>query len=1202
MQQGAPSKNEVLQTFLQQLLCAHTRPTCCFTEDGAIVYASESFLELFAAHNLEVLQKDFELSILPLQESTNEETDSGNHTKTLFYSQFTNVLSDGCINISQAHALPSGKNLSLKYNLSHIHYAHENIIVCMVLSQLPLEDKLINQNAVANITPQTDTTANVITQYALPIIEVSPTGVSLWNEEHQIIACNTVFLDMFGLKSFEEYKQVLPNFIPELQPCGTPSVKFGQRVLEQAFRDGYAYVEWIWQDNEGRNFPSMVTLRRIFSGTSPLVIGYTYDLRELQSIKEIAREADERIQIMWDSMPLGAIFWNKENKIIDCNSVVARFFGFESREDFLKSYRELSPEYQPDGRNSWEYYKELLAKVFREGYAETEWTLTTINNEPMPTHMTLIRTEYRGENVVLNYISDLTELKASHKATNNAIAHNKAIFDTVPIGITLWNADLEMFNCNQEIERIFNLKDKKDYLNSILTMAPELQPNGQRSDEVIWQKLNHAFEVGYHKFEWMYHDREGNELPLQIVLVRSKFNDENIVVAYVTELRELKRAEQRLSDAEELNQIIMDSIPLSANIWDKDFRLIYCNKATLKMFGFENKQDYLQSFYKLTPELQPSGDISGKRIFEDFSLALRDGYHQFNWLHRKTDGKLFPTEKTLVRATHQGQDIMFIFTRDLSERLENQIRERDAELRNELMLDSLPLGVHFWDENKNLIYANLSSVRLFGFESKEDYIRDFLSTFPEFQPDGSNSIEYLSKIMNMAYENDYIVKEYLGKNPFTGELIPAEISIKRVMYRGKVGVTVYIRDLRELKAMLNEIHETEMDLRLAKKNAEKSALAKSEFLADISHEIRTPMHGILGLLCLLNGTKLLPAQEDYVRKTLFSASNLLSTIDDILDFAKIEAGKLDMQNTAFTLEELYNDIETMYAPLCEEKHITLNLEQAEHEAFKSTILLGDFLRLKQVLFNLIHNAIKFTSCGFVQVRTECKTLEDNSIQCLFSVKDTGIGLEQDELNNIFSAFSQADNSLQPERKSSSLGLAISRSLVRMMHGDIWVQSVKDQGSTFFFTAVFTSENQAQSVETPQNDDTPPGRAYILLVEDNDMQQNLARHLLHEAEYTLDIAKHGQEALKMLEHNHYDLILMDIHMPVMDGVSAAQLIRKQNRFESIPIIGMSTHSNETTKEVCITCGMNDFIAKPIHPTIFYQKLRQWLKRDVYDKHL
>ncbi len=1193
MHQCESPKNKALQTFLQQLLCTHKRPTCCFKENGDIVQASPNFLELFEANNLEIAQKHFEQSMHPSQQN-NTPLD---YADTAFYKQLPITLENDFIKFTQTHAMPCGQNVSLEYCLSHIHYAHENIIICTVVKHIPLEENLEIQSLLESVTESTYAAgandANIV-KFALPIVNASPTGISLWSEERQIIACNTVFLQMFGMNSLEEYKQIMPKFIPEFQPCGTPSVKFGQIVLERAFQEGYAYIEWVWQDNEGKKLPSMITLRRISSGAQTFVVGYVYDLRELESIKKIAKEADERIQIMWDSMPLGATFWNKDFEVVDCNLVVARLFGFESRQEFLDSYHKLSPEFQPNGRNSVEYYRELLAKVFREGYAEVDWKHMTINGETVSTHMTLIRTEYRGENVVLNYINDLTELKASHKATNEALAYSKAIFDTVPLGITLWNEDLEMFDCNQEVVRIFDLQNKEEYFNKIISFAPEFQPNGERSDEVIWQKLNHAFEVGYHTFEWMYLDREGNPLPLQIVLVRSKLDGEKIVIAYVIELRKLKQAEQRRFAAEKLNQILMDSIPLSVNIWAKEFNLLHCNSATLKLFGFNTKQEFLQSFYKLHPEVQPDGGISSKRIVEDFSLAFREGHHKVTWVHRKKDGSLFPAEKTMVRASHLGKDILLIFTRDLSEYIVSQNRERDIELRNELILDSLPIGVHFWDENKNLIYTNLTAAHLFGFESKEDYIRDFQTAFPEFQPDGTKSVDYVDSTLDKAYNNDYIVAEFLGKNPFTEELIPAEVSIKRGMYRGKVGITVYVRDLRELKAMLREIHETEIDLRAAKKNAEKSSLAKSEFLANISHEIHTPMHGILGLLCLLNGTKLLPDQKDYVHQTLFSANNLLATLNDILDFSKIEAGKLEMKSTTFTLEELYADTKEMHDPLCMEKNITLDLDHTGHAEFEKTVLVGDMLRLKQVLFNLIHNAIKFTSSGFVQVRTECTPLEGNSMQCLFSVRDTGVGLEQEELNHIFSAFSQTKSSLSQNRKSSNLGLAISRALVKMMHGDIWVQSVKDQGSTFFFTAIFAVAQQAQKYD-PHKSKTSLARAHILLVEDNDMQQYAIKQMLKQAGYSLDIAKHGQEALKMLDNNHYDLMLMDMHMPVMDGGSTAQHIREHKELKNLPIIGMSKNDTSKDKEICITYGMNDHIEKPINPTILYQTLRQWLKK-------
>ncbi len=787
MQSSVQIEENALQEFLQQLLHTHKRPTCCFEENGTILYASESFLKLFRCSTHLELQNNFNLSLK-------------NSSKNSLISQFPITLEKGFSQCTLDHTLLNGSQIRLEYGLNLIHHKDKNIIVGVTskIELSPSDAKMLQKTAhvVAEQNP-------LITEHALKIIDASPTGISLWSEDFQIIACNTVFLDFFNVESINDYKQVITSLVPEFQPCGTPSVKFGVSALEQAFREGYATLEWFWLDKAGNIVPTMVTLRRITTENEPLVVGYIYDLRELQSIKEIAKDAEERVQIMWDSMPLGATFWNKDLELIDCNLVVAQLFGFDTREGFIQNFYTIHPEYQPNGIKSIDYCKDTLAKVFREGYGEIDWLHITQSGEALPAHITLFRTEYKGEDVVLAYVTDLREIKASRKETSNALTHSKIMFETAPLGITFWNKDLEMLNCNEEILRIFNLNDKDEYLNHILNITPEFQENGQRSDELIWQKLAHAFEVGHHELEWMHQDLEGNPIPMHIVLVRSMLDDEPIVISYAKDLRELKKAEQKISEFEQLNKIIFDAIPVSTNIWDKNFRLLGCNNATLKLFGFENKKEYLQSFYKLHPEIQPNGSISAKLIFEDFRLALKEGYRQIHWMHQKPDGTQFPTEKTFVKATYQGEDIVLIFTRNLSELYSSQNILREVELRNELMLDALPLGIHFWDESRKLIYSNLAGVRLFGFESKEDYLREFLTTLPDFQPDGTKSTERIAKILDKAFEKDYLVTKFTGKNPFNDELIPVEITIIRVCYRGKLGVISYIRDLREMKDTLN---------------------------------------------------------------------------------------------------------------------------------------------------------------------------------------------------------------------------------------------------------------------------------------------------------------------------------------------------------------------------------------------------------------
>ncbi len=377
-------------------------------------------------------------------------------------------------------------------------------------------------------------------------------------------------------------------------------------------------------------------------------------------------------------------------------------------------------------------------------------------------------------------------------------------------------------------------------------------------------------------------------------------------------------------------------------------------------------------------------------------------------------------------------------------------------------------------------------------------------------------------------------------------------------------------------------------------NANKSAQIKSEFLANMSHEIRTPMNGILGLLYLISKTELNGKQEDYIQKTLLSAQNLLRIIDDILDFSKMEAGKLELEHIPFTLSSIQAEINHLYGPKAKEKNLHLTIT-TEHCA--ETQLLGDPLRIKQVLFNFVSNALKFTEQGGIEITMQCTEQNSQSVQCLFSVQDSGIGLNAEQQEKLFSAFTQADSSFTRKYGGTGLGLVISKNIVESLGGTISIQSAKGKGSTFSFTltleidktqAISTSTHETSAVLTENQ-----RHGHLLLVEDNEINQIIAQELLESVGYTIDVAVNGQEALEMLDKKSYVAVLMDIQMPVMDGLTAARKIRQSPKYKNLIVIAMSAHALEKDRELSIESGMNEHITKPIDPQVLFSTLDKWL---------
>nr|NQU92195.1 response regulator [Bacteroidota bacterium] len=533
------------------------------------------------------------------------------------------------------------------------------------------------------------------------------------------------------------------------------------------------------------------------------------------------------------------------------------------------------------------------------------------------------------------------------------------------------------------------------------------------------------------------------------------------------------------------------------------------------------------------------------------------------------------------QRSSKEKNIIYSLLNKTSQDLNNAIKSlkiRAEELST--LLSAIPAFVYFKNENLEYQVVNKSfedflEVRLEDIKGKK--VTDFLSEY--------NNIKYEEKETEVLKHGlpVYGIEEVIIKDKkkiwLSTNIAPVKNSKGDVV--GLVGVSY---DITERK-------KYEIELKRAKEQAEAGTRAKSEFLANVSHEIRTPMNGIIGMTEILKQTRLTREQLQNLNTIENSADSLLSLINDVLDFSKIEAGKLNFEIIQFSLNSVLSDVEKILSARASEKGLEFKIF-TEHTIPEK--IIGDPHRLKQVILNLANNAVKFTSKGSVKIFINLLEKNRSGIKFKFEVQDTGIGISKEAGKMVFKEFTQLDASTTRKFGGTGLGLSISKKLAHLMNGEIGVESEVGKGSTFWFTAKFgrvkqrKSENLKAEQEKLDFIEKLEKDLSVLLVEDNKINQKIAIFNLKKAGYLVDLAENGKDAVEKFESGNYDLILMDILMPIMNGFKATEKIRAiesksdgagkkiNNR---IPIVALTANAMKGDREACLAAGMDGYISKP-----------------------
>ena len=424
------------------------------------------------------------------------------------------------------------------------------------------------------------------------------------------------------------------------------------------------------------------------------------------------------------------------------------------------------------------------------------------------------------------------------------------------------------------------------------------------------------------------------------------------------------------------------------------------------------------------------------------------------------------------------------------------------------------------------------------------------------------------------------------------------ILLKHFLY-GAMQLTKSSENLSSVEELLKERESLISQLQVEKLNAEKANAAKSQFLANVSHEIRTPLHGLIGLVSTVLKSPMSNDIRKSLDKVLYSSKALLIILNDILDFSKVDSGKYEIVNEPFKFKTLFDDTADLFISATSEKNIRIQLHIDEN---LPPNLLGDFYKLRQVIFNLVGNAIKFTEQGSIQVRAEVDRIENNEVNLTIRVIDTGIGISEDNLKKIYEPFHQIDNSNTRKYDGVGLGISICQNILRNMGSHLEMRSQLHVGTEASFQLSLEIQSNSESIIQPVvlsslDDDQEALNAIpnkrILVAEDNSINLDVIRHYLGYLNVEFALVTNGEQCIEELKRNQYDLVLMDIQMPILDGIQATKKIRQLNQIKAIPIIGLSAGVGENEREICFQSGMNDFLGKPFEIEDLAKILRKYL---------
>ncbi len=779
---------------------------------------------------------------------------------------------------------------------------------------------------------------------------------------------------------------------------------------------------------------------------------------------------------------------------------------------------------------------------------------------------------------------------------NCSLEQVQTTIDSIPIGICIWSEQNMLIACNKTILEMLGLKNKNelkggtDFIDSSMLMQICGTPTNVRLEQV----LDELKEKNTITTQWLHRNVDGEMIPAEVTITKMTFHGEPVRVAYTRALDVERYTKDNPEEVSVHLKALYSSKIMGISLWDSEFNLMDCNPRLLEMLKIDSKEELARNFHNFSPQVQPCGRTSYKLAYLINKKIRSEGWAIYEWKHITATGEDLYIRVHAERIYFKGKVVSLCMVQDLTYEKNLQYEIGKTQDRAVFMFNNAPIGISMWSDSC-IIDANSFLWKSLGFESKEDCLENFFRGSPELQPCGTPSDVLCKELNAAAILMGSLRTEWMFKTA-DGAEFPTELSIELMQYDGENVLLVYVRDLREEKAMLNELNIKRDALQNALVLAEKANHAKDHFLANMSHELRTPLNAILGITQISLQKDLDPAMQNNFEKIKESGVHLLSIINNIIDVADIEADQFDLNNKPFFLEKILYDVGVELRAEVARKQINVVFDT---DANMPMHYLGDGPRLEQVLKILCHNAAQYTQQGSITVKIKLVSREDNVYSIKIAVEDTGLGIDKRDFERIFQPFEQVSQGYTRISEGAGLGLTLCKKIVEHMGGSVCVESEVGVGSTFTVQfnlwgvdsyhdeAIHTQGATSTDIYADDNHD-------VLLVDDNVTNLEIGKVILEDLGFNVFIAENGLEAVEKCKQQVFAYVFMDIQMPVMDGLEATKIIRQIPGYYKgeLPIFAVTAHATKAHKELSLQTGMDAHITKPINIAVLREHLIAW----------